>query len=53
MAQQDDLEIVHNFVSEAHLLLTTTTAGGGRIERAQDLLHSAIAILDSLMKTKE
>jgi hypothetical protein len=47
-----DLKALRNLISEADLLLTTTTLPEGRAERAHELLDAAVKLADHLLTEK-
>lgn len=50
-SSKTDLTALRNLISEAHLILDTTTLPEGRSERARELLGAAIKLTDELIAT--
>jgi len=46
---KSDLRALRNLISEAHLILSTTTLPESRSQRAHELLRSAVALADDLL----
>mgnify|MGYP001089396335 CR=1 FL=1 len=46
-----DLHALRNLISEADLILSTTTLPEGRAERSRELLKVAVALADHLLAT--
>ena len=49
MADFDELRAIRNLVSQAHLILTAPKMPEGGVERAADLLETAISQADTLL----
>lgn len=49
---KSDLQALRNLISEADLLLSTTTLPEGRAQRAHELLSAALQLADALVETR-
>lgn len=49
-SNRTDLQALKNLISEAELILSTTTLPEGRAPRCQELLRAALALTDDIMK---
>ena len=49
MPRKSDLKALRNLISEAHLVISTTSLPEGRSERASELLDAAIRLADVLI----
>jgi hypothetical protein len=52
MAKKADLKALRSMISEAEMILTTTTLPQGRAERARELLGTAVKLADHLLTEK-